>query len=161
VWTFLNIIYFETMRLPFNATCGDVASWRNDQTDWKQAFAKLVNFSSLNHLGGTKNFGVHCPRMSPVATGLTMTVNLNRKLGYKVPRRKLKFFKDTYCQQHSVILLMSEWERMFFAKRQLQNTNWKNTKINCKRLLEEFQERFDPFPRVKTMLCIPCKSIQC
>jgi len=52
------------MRLPFNATCGDVVSWRNDQTDWKQAIAKFINFSSLNHLGG------HCPRMPPVATDL-------------------------------------------------------------------------------------------
>jgi len=30
------------MRLPVNATCGDVASWRNDQTDLKQVFAKLI-----------------------------------------------------------------------------------------------------------------------
>ena len=29
----LNTIYFVTMRLPFNATCGDVASWHNAQTD--------------------------------------------------------------------------------------------------------------------------------
>jgi len=28
--TFLNTIHFVTMRLPFNATCGDVTSWRND-----------------------------------------------------------------------------------------------------------------------------------
>jgi len=34
------------MTLPFNATC-DVASWRNDQTDWKQTFARFNNFSSL------------------------------------------------------------------------------------------------------------------
>jgi len=53
-WTFLNTIYFVTMRLPFNATCGGVASWRNDQTDWKQAFAKFIDFSSLNHLGRHK-----------------------------------------------------------------------------------------------------------
>jgi len=45
------------MGLPFNATCGYVMSWRNDQTDWKQAFAKFLNFLSLNHLGGTKKIG--------------------------------------------------------------------------------------------------------
>jgi len=67
VWTFVNTIHFVTMRLPFNATCGDVASWRNDQTDWKQAFAKLINFSSLKHLAGhKKNLG----GTAPVATGL-------------------------------------------------------------------------------------------
>jgi len=70
------------MRLPFNATCGDVASWRNDQTDWKQAFAKFINFSSLNHLGGAqKKLGVQCPRMSPRGYGpvfkaATITVNI-------------------------------------------------------------------------------------
>jgi len=52
------------MRLPFKATCADVASWRNDQTDWKQAFAKFNNFSRLNHLGGT------APECPPVAAGL-------------------------------------------------------------------------------------------
>jgi len=36
--------------------CGDVASWRNNKTYWKQASAKFINFSSLNHLGGTKKF---------------------------------------------------------------------------------------------------------
>jgi len=52
-----NTIYFVAMRLPFNATCCDVASWRNDRTDWKQAFAKFINLSSLNHLGGNKKIG--------------------------------------------------------------------------------------------------------
>jgi len=42
------------MSFPFNATCGDVASWRNGETDWKQAFAKFINFLSLNYLGGHK-----------------------------------------------------------------------------------------------------------
>jgi len=74
------------------------------------------------------------------------TVNLNRKLGYLSSQRKLKFFKDAYCQTHSVLFLMTEWDRMFFAKRQLQNTKSKNTEINCETW---------PFPRVKTMLGIP------
>jgi len=65
VWTFLNTIYFVTMRLPFNATCGDVASWRNDQTDWKQAFTKFINFSSLNHLGGHKKIWASLPPIAP------------------------------------------------------------------------------------------------
>jgi len=60
------------MRLPFNATCSDVASWRNDQPDWIQTFAIFINFSSLNHLGWHKrNLRGHCPRMPPVATGLS------------------------------------------------------------------------------------------
>ena len=61
------------MRLPFNATCGDVASRRNDQTDWKQAFAKFINFSSLNHLGGHKKIlGGTVPECPLVATGLAL-----------------------------------------------------------------------------------------
>jgi len=65
-----HAIYFVTMRLPFNAKCGDVASWRNDQTDWKQVFAKFINFSSLNHLGWhKKNLRGHCPRMPPRGHG--------------------------------------------------------------------------------------------
>ena len=59
------------------------------------------------------------------------TVNLNRKLG-NCSKRKLNFFKDTCCQKHFVILPMSEGERMFPAKRQLQTTKWKNKKIKCK-----------------------------
>ena len=47
-------------------------------------------------------------------------------------QRKLNFFKDTCCQKHFVILPMSEGERMFPAKRQLQTTKWKNKKIKCK-----------------------------
>ena len=61
---------FCNNEVPFNAACGDVASWRNDQTDWKQAFAKLINFSSLNHLGDTKILGGTAPACPPVATGL-------------------------------------------------------------------------------------------
>jgi len=57
------------MRVPFNATCGDVASWSNDQTDGKQAFAKCINVSNLNHLGGVKKFWGHCPRMTPRGYG--------------------------------------------------------------------------------------------
>jgi len=59
------------MRLPFNATCGDVASWRNDHIDCEQAHAKYINFLSLNHVernnktwGGTS---LECPL---VVTGL-------------------------------------------------------------------------------------------
>jgi len=50
---------------------------------------------------------------------ITTTVNLNRNLGYLSSQKKLKFFKDTYRRKHSFIFPMSEWERMFFAKRQL------------------------------------------
>jgi len=46
--------------------------------------------------------------------------------------RQLTIFRSTYCQKQSVIFPMSEWERMFFAKRQLQTTKSKHTKINCK-----------------------------
>jgi len=53
-----------------------------------------------------------------------------------------------YCQKHSVLFPMSERERMLFARRQLQTTKWKNTKINV-RLLEEFQARFDHFQELK------------
>jgi len=126
-------------------------------------------------------------------------------------------FKDTYFQKHSVIFPMSEWEPACFAKRHLQTTKWKNTKIYCKttggvpsqmhsrsqggqrghgppKCLENivilcFERRVSkqnsvirlksnillppnfwagyatgqmwPFPRVKIMLCIPCKSIHC
>jgi len=57
------------MTLPFNATC-DVASWRNDQTDWKQTFARFNNFSSLNQLRGHKrNLRGHCLRMLPRGYG--------------------------------------------------------------------------------------------
>jgi len=47
-----------------------------------------------------------------------------------------------------------------FAKRQLQTTKWKNTKINFK-IAGEVLNQIWPFPRVKTMLWIPCKSIRC
>jgi len=43
-WKFLSTIYFVTMRLPFHATFGDVASWSNDWTDWKQEVAKVARF---------------------------------------------------------------------------------------------------------------------
>ena len=63
---------------------------------------------------------------------ITATVNLNRKLGYISSIRKLKFFKNTYRRKHSFIFPMSEKERMFFVKRQLQTTKWKNIEIYCK-----------------------------
>jgi len=62
-----------------------------------------------------------------------------RLLSFKT---KLKFFKEACCQKHTVILEMSEWERILFVKRQLQTTKWKNKKYIV-RLLEEFQARFD------------------
>ena len=77
-----------------------------------------------------------------------------------LPRRKLKFFKDTHCQKHSVSFPMSEWEPRCFGKRQLQTTIWENTKINCK-TTGGVPSQIWPFPRVKTMFCLPCKSIQC
>jgi len=46
---------------------------------------------------------------------------------------------------------------MFFAKRQFQTTKCKITKINCKST-GEGPSQIWPFPRVKTMLCIPCKQ---
>jgi len=49
------------MKLPFNATCGDVASWRNDQTDWKQAFAKFLIFQVWIISGGTKKLRALTP----------------------------------------------------------------------------------------------------
>jgi len=49
----------------------------------------------------------------------------------KLPEEN-QIFSKTYCQKHSVIFPMSELARMLFAKRQLQTTKWKNTKINCK-----------------------------
>jgi len=55
---------------------------------------------------------------------------------------------------------MSERERIFFAKMQLQTTKWKNTEINCK-TTGGVPNQIWPLPRVKTMLYIPCKSIQC
>jgi len=42
-----------------------------------------------------------------------------------LPRRKLKFFKDTYCQKHSVIFPMSN-ENQCISRRHLQTTKWKN-----------------------------------
>jgi len=44
----------------------------------------------------------------------------------------MEILKETYCQRHYVIFPMSEQERLFVAKRQLQNTKRKNAKINCK-----------------------------
>jgi len=60
---------------------------------------------------------------------ITTTVSLNRKLGYLSFQKKIKNF-----QKHilSKAFPMLESERMFFAKRQLQTTKWKNAKINCK-----------------------------
>jgi len=63
---------------------------------------------------------------------ITTAVNLNRKLVYLSSTRKSKFFKDTCRRKHSFIFPMSEQERMFSAKRQLQTTKWKNTKTYCK-----------------------------
>jgi len=83
---------------------------------------------------------------------ISMTVNLNRKLGYLSSHRKIKVFKDRYCQKHSAIFSMSDCERIFFAKTQLQTTNEIILK-KIVRLLEEFQARFDLFQELK-----PCFS---
>jgi len=91
---------------------------------------------------------------------ITTTVNLNGKLGYLSSQKKIKIFKDTYHRNHSFIFPMSEWVGLFVAKRQLQTTKWKNTKINYK-TAGEVPSHIWPFPRVKTTLCIPCKSTQC
>ena len=64
-------------------------------------------------------------------------------------RRKLIIFKDTYCQKHSVIFPMSEWEPMYFSKRQLQTTKWKNNKINCN-TTGGVPSQIWQFPKVKT-----------
>ena len=59
------------MRLPFNATYGDVASWRNDHIECEQAPAKYMNFLSLNHLGRNKKiWGGTCLECPPVVMGL-------------------------------------------------------------------------------------------
>jgi len=63
--------------------------------------------------------------------------------------------KDNYVHMRK----MSEWERMFFAKRHLRTTKRKDSKINCKGTGGVPRQTL-PFPWVKTMLCIPCKSIQ-
>jgi len=65
---------------------------------------------------------------------------------FKFPEENYNFLK-TYRWKHSFIFPMSEWERMFFAKRQLQ-TKWKNTEISL-RLPEKFQARFDHFQESK------------
>jgi len=72
----------------------------------------------------------------------------------KFPEENLKLKKTTYRQAHAVLFTMSEWERLFFAKKQLQTTRWKNTKINCK-TTGGIPSQIWPFPRVKTMLSIP------
>jgi len=90
---------------------------------------------------------------------ITTTANLNRKLGYLSSQKKIKIFKDTYCQKRSAIFPMSEWRWMFFAEA-IADHKWKNTKLNCK-TTGGVPSHIWSFLRVKTTPGIPCKSIQC
>jgi len=47
-----------------------------------------------------------------------------------------------------------------FREEAIADHKWKNNKINCS-TTGGVPSQIWPFPRVKTMLCIPCKSIQC
>jgi len=71
----------------------------------------------------------------------------------KFPEENYKFFRDilskTFCRSANV--------RMFFVKRHLLNRKWTNTKIN-RSTTGGLSNQIWPFRRVKTMLCIPCKS---
>jgi len=49
---------------------------------------------------------------------------------------------------------------MLFEKGPLQNTKWKDTKINFKTTGGGPSQNW-AFPGGKTMLCVLCKSIQC
>ena len=76
VWMFPSTIHSVTMRLPFHATCNGVASWLDDWTGWKRAFAKFVSFPSLNHLRRHKIWWDTVPKchLPPVATSLLWAV---------------------------------------------------------------------------------------
>jgi len=94
---------------------------------------------------------------------ITMTVNLNRKLGYLSSHKKIKIFQrqilsKAFC--HFLNVRLQTNIQVFFAKAQLQTTKWNNTKIYCK-TTGGVPSQIWPFPRVKTMLFIPCKSMQC
>jgi len=69
--------------------CGDVASWRNE-TDWKQPVAKLINFSSLNHMGITINIWGALPPNTPRGYGpggYSCTVSICLMTRYRVTQK--------------------------------------------------------------------------
>jgi len=74
--------------------------------------------------------------------------------------RQLKFPKGNRIFQRDILSNTFHHftnVRMFFVMRHLPTRKWKNTKINWN-TTGRVPSQIWPFPRVKTMLCIPCKS---
>jgi len=69
VWIFLNTIYFVTMRLPFDATCGDVSIWRFDKQMENKHLQNWLIFRVCIIWGGIKKFGGQCPQLLPRGNG--------------------------------------------------------------------------------------------
>jgi len=106
--------------------------------DGKNGLRSRMLFSELYTIMVNKvTFAGFRGAIAPIATpGSAPAVRLvtsestrfdNKDSEPKAQVRLLKFpeensiFSDTLCQKHSVIFPVSEWERMLFAKRQLQD----------------------------------------
>jgi len=57
-------------------------------------------------------------------------------------------YKDTYCQKHSVIFPMSEWESVF-SRRGICRPQSGRIPKQIVRLLQEFKARLDHFQELK------------